>query len=176
MLLITRGPAERLKNGVWSRLCPNRSLLLSTILENDMPRSKRWRRVSREPSVSVYKPAGIPAKDLDEILITVDEFETIRLADFVGMTQREASEVMNISQPTFNRTLASARAKIAQGLVEGCVIRIEGGRYVLADGSGALECRECGHSIEGSASNQTACPKCGSTRLRWVRWKEDDGD
>ncbi|TFF92492.1 DUF134 domain-containing protein [Candidatus Thorarchaeota archaeon] len=156
--------------------CPSRSFLLPPSLQDDMPRSKRWRRVSREPSVSVYKPAGIPAKDLDEILLTVDEFEAIRLADFVGMTQREASEAMNISQPTFNRTLASARNKIAQGLVEGCVIRIEGGRYVLADGSGALECRECGHIMEGVTTGQTACPKCGSTRLRWVRWKEDNGD
>ena len=88
---------------------------------NDMPRRKRHRFVHREPTVNVYKPAGVPAKDLDEILLTVDEFEAIRLADYEGMNQRDACTIMKISQPTFNRILASARNKVAQGLVEGQV-------------------------------------------------------
>ena len=94
-----------------------------------MPRRKRHRSVHREPPVSVYKPAGIPVRDLDEILITVDEFEAIRLADFEGLSQREACEVMKVSQPTFNRVLSSARSKIAEGIVQGQVLRIEGGNW-----------------------------------------------
>ncbi|MHA1771325.1 MAG: DUF134 domain-containing protein [Candidatus Thorarchaeota archaeon] len=138
-----------------------------------MPRGKRWRRVSQEPSVQVFKPAGIPANVLEEILITVDEFEAIRLADYEGMNQRDASSVMNVSQPTFNRILSSARSKIARGLVQGCVLRIEGGKYLLSDGSGMLVCQDCGAVIDPNAKNTHTCPNCGSKRIRWLRWDED---
>jgi predicted DNA-binding protein (UPF0251 family)/DNA-directed RNA polymerase subunit RPC12/RpoP len=135
-----------------------------------MPRKKLHRRVTREPPVSVYKPAGIPAKDLEEILITIDEFEAIKLSDFEGLSQRDASAVMHISQPTFNRVLASARSKVAKGLVQGYVLRIEGGRYVLADGTGILECLDCGSTVDMSSGDKSKCKDCGSTRLRWLRW------
>ena len=137
-----------------------------------MPRRKRHRFVHREPSVSVYKPAGIPAKELDEILLTVDEFEAVRLADYEGMNQREACKIMKISQPTFNRILASARNKIAQGIVEGQVLRIEGGRYVLGDGSGGLQCTDCGYRLDMERDQRNACPTCGSSKLRWQRWND----
>ncbi len=125
--------------------------------------------VSREPPVSVFKPAGIPARELEEILITVDEFEALRLADFLDLSQRDASITMEISQPTFNRVLSSARKKIATGLVRGCVLRIEGGRYVLGDGSGSLECVECGEIADTADAKDHICIKCGSTRLKWNR-------
>jgi predicted DNA-binding protein (UPF0251 family) len=132
-----------------------------------MPPRKRRRKVFREPPVSVYKPAGIPARELEEILITVDEFEAIRLSDFKGMNQREASTVMHVSQPTFNRILSSARNKIARGLVEGSVLRIEGGNYVLGDGSGFLKCMSCEARVDPESKS---CPKCGATSFRWERF------
>jgi len=135
-----------------------------------MPRKKLHRMVTREPPVSVYKPAGIPAMELEEILITIDEFEALRLADFEGLSQRNASLAMKISQPTFNRVLSSARHKVASGLVQGHVLRIEGGRYVLADGSGTLECLDCGTTLDMASEDKSKCPKCGSKNLRWRRW------
>jgi len=141
-----------------------------------IPRKKLHRRVHREPPVSVFKPAGIPARDLDEILITVDEFEAIRLADFEGMSQREASVTMRISQPTFNRVLSSARSKIAKGLVQGDVLRIEGGRYLLEDGSGGLVCVACGYTLDMKSDDRSSCPKCDSTNLRWDRWETEKRD
>ena len=137
-----------------------------------MPRKKRHRLVTKEPPVSVYKPAGIPAMELDEILITIDEFEALRLADFEGLSQRDASAAMEISQPTFNRVLSSARHKVASGLVQGYVLRIEGGRYRLADGTGILECLDCGASVDMSSEDKSTCQKCGSARLRWLRWEK----
>ena len=134
-----------------------------------MPARKRQRKVFREPPVSVYKPAGIPARELEEILITVDEFEAIRLSDFEEMNQREASAVMQVSQPTFNRILASGRAKVARGLVKGSVLRIEGGNYVLGDGSGFLKCTNCDKKV---SSESKMCPECGSTNLRWERFND----
>ena len=137
-----------------------------------MPRRKRHRLVTKEPHVSVFKPAGIPARELDEILITIDEFEALRLADFEGLSQRNASTAMEISQPTFNRVLSSARNKVASGLVQGYVLRIEGGRYRLADGSGILECIDCGASVDMSLEDKSSCQACGSTKLRWLRWEK----
>ncbi|MGQ4910972.1 MAG: DUF134 domain-containing protein [Candidatus Thorarchaeota archaeon] len=143
-----------------------------------MPRKKRRRTVTKEPPVSVYKPAGIPAKDLEEILVSIDEFEAIKLADFEGLSQRDASAVMGVSQPTFNRILSAGRSKVAEGLVQGCVLRIEGGRYMLADGTGQLECMDCGSPVDMSSNNRSTCKNCGSTRLRWLRWSTDkrEGD
>jgi predicted DNA-binding protein (UPF0251 family)/DNA-directed RNA polymerase subunit RPC12/RpoP len=110
--------------------------------------------------------------ELEEILITIDEYEALRLADFEGKSQREASTIMQVSQPTFNRILSSARSKVAKGLVQGSVLRIEGGRYVLADGSGILECLDCGASMDMNEEDKSTCKNCGSKRLRWLRWEK----
>jgi predicted DNA-binding protein (UPF0251 family) len=64
-------------------------------------------------------------------VLKVEELESIRLKDYLKMEQEEAAERMGVSQPTFNRILHEARRKIAEALVEGKAIRIEGGDYVL---------------------------------------------
>ena len=89
----------------------------------------RCRRVFSEPSVSFFKPAGAPLRGLPEIILTVDELETIRLKDHEGLDQTKSAESMNISQPTFQRIYNSARKKIADVIVNGKAIRIEGGNY-----------------------------------------------
>jgi predicted DNA-binding protein (UPF0251 family) len=89
------------------------------------------RRVSFEPGVVFFKPAGVGMRDLEEVVVTIDEFEALRLSDFEKMTQSEAAVKMKISQPTFNRLLSSAHEKIAEALVEGKAIRIRGGNYFL---------------------------------------------
>lgn len=132
-----------------------------------MPRKKQFRKVSKEPLISIFKPAGIPAKELDEIFITVDEFEAVRLADYEGMNQREASDVMHVSQPTFNRILTSARKKIAETIVRGIVLRIEGGEYVLPCDIRVFECETCGTTIDAPLGEPRprSCPQCGSNSL-----------
>ena len=65
-----------------------------------MPRPRRCRRVRFEPSTTYFKPAGIPIRSLEEVVLTVDEIEAIRLKDGEGMSQEQAAEKMNISQPT----------------------------------------------------------------------------
>ena len=132
-----------------------------------MPRRKQFRKVSKEPLISIFKPAGIPAKELEEIFISVDEFEAVRLADFEGMNQREASDVMHVSQPTFNRILTSARRKIAETIVRGIVLRIEGGEYVLPCDIRVFECEKCGNTIDAPLGQPRprTCPQCGSNSL-----------
>ena len=92
---------------------------------------RRMRRVSFEPDVVFFKPAGVPMRDLKEAVLSVEEFEALRLSDFEKLSQSECAAKMNISQPTFNRLLSSAREKIAEALVEGKAIRIKGGNYFL---------------------------------------------
>ena len=94
-----------------------------------MPRPRRFRRVRFRPEVTYFKPRGVPMRSLEETVLTVDEFEAVRLVDLEGMDQEQAAKKMGISQPTLNRLLKSARKSMADGIVKGKAIRIEGGRY-----------------------------------------------
>ena len=84
--------------------------------------------------MNFFKPAGIKLKDIDEINLTVDEFEAIRLKDFLGLDQNVCAEKMNISQPTFHRLILSSRKKIADAIVNGHAIKIKGGNYEFRGG------------------------------------------
>ena len=97
-----------------------------------MPRPPKCRRVAFLPNVTYFKPAGIPMRALEEVLLSVEEAEAIRLKDLEGLEQEEGAERMNISRPTFQRVLALARQKMADALLNGKAIRIEGGSFEMA--------------------------------------------
>ena len=94
-----------------------------------MPRPRGFRRIGSRPDTTYFKPAGIRIVDLEESVLTIDEFEAIRLKDLQGMTQEEAAKKMNISQPTFHRIVNEARKKIADAIVHGKAIRIESKKH-----------------------------------------------
>lgn len=85
------------------------------------------RHVGWMPPAVLFKPQGIPARTLASVVLTLDEIEALRLADFEGLYQEQAAERMRISRPTFARVVASARRKVAAALVHGKVLRFEGG-------------------------------------------------
>lgn len=129
-----------------------------------MPRPPKCRRVGFVPDVTVFKPAGAPLRELEEEVLTVEELEAIRLKDLEGLQQEECAEIMQISRPTFQRDLVSAREKIARALVEGRALRIEGGNYRVA--MRKFKCRACDHDFEvpfgtGGRGIEMTCPKCG---------------
>ncbi|MFC1905213.1 DUF134 domain-containing protein [Chloroflexota bacterium] len=97
-----------------------------------MARPFKCRRVAFMPGVTYFKPAGIPLRALQEIRLTVEEAEAIRLKDLEDLEQEEGAEKMNISRPTFQRILASARQKIADALLNGKAIRIDGGNFEIS--------------------------------------------
>ncbi len=97
-----------------------------------MGRRPLQRRVSSIPPVGYFKPAGVPVNILEEIRLLVEEAEAIRLKDLQGVEQERCASEMNVSQSTFSRLLDSARQKIAQALLDGKAIRIEGGNYEMA--------------------------------------------
>ncbi|MHC1635547.1 MAG: DUF134 domain-containing protein [Candidatus Methanospirareceae archaeon] len=94
-----------------------------------MPRRRRCRCVGFIPNFSYFEPRGYA--NPEEVVLKVEELESIRLKDYLKMGQEEAAERMGISQPTFHRILSEARRKIAEALIEGKAIRIEGGDYVF---------------------------------------------
>jgi predicted DNA-binding protein (UPF0251 family) len=92
-----------------------------------VPRPFCCRRIAGRPAASIFKPIGIPVRELDEVVMTLDEYEAMRLADLDGLYQERAAEQMNISRPTFSRIIESAHMKMADALVHGKALRIEGG-------------------------------------------------
>ena len=92
--------------------------------EDKMSRPCKRRRVQGRPNSSYFKPSGIIKIDLEEIELSLEEFEAIRLKDKLNLDQKECAEKMNISQPTFHRLINSARNKIARAIVEGLAIKI----------------------------------------------------
>ena len=92
-----------------------------------MPRPFCCRRVAGRPGSAAFKPVGVPVHELEAVTLTLDEFEALRLADLEGQYQEQAAEQMGVSRPTFSRVVESARRKVADALVHGKVLRIEGG-------------------------------------------------
>lgn len=90
-----------------------------------MPRNKCHRNVEIDPKSTYFKPRGIPMKFLEEVVLELDEFESIRLKYYEGLYQGQAAQKMQISRQTFGRILESANKKIAEALINGKAIRIE---------------------------------------------------
>ena len=122
------------------------------------------RRVTSLPQVTYFKPAGIPMRMLEEVCLSVDEAEAIRLKDLEGLEQEEGADKMGISRPTFQRMLVSARQKVADALLNGKAIRIEGGNFELA--LQRFRCADSGHewdiSSEALIAGPPVCPHCQS--------------
>ena len=106
-----------------------------------MPRPKKWRKVCCLPENRNFGPLpgfGQSAPQAQqEVIMTVDEYEAVRLIDLEGMTQEACAEKMRIARTTVQSIYAEARKKLADSLVNGKLLRIEGGDYELCDGHGA---------------------------------------
>jgi uncharacterized protein len=132
-----------------------------------MTRPKKCRRIQEMPATTYFKPAGIPLRQLAEVILSVEETEALRLKDIDGLDQAAGGEQMNISRPTFQRVLNSARRKLADAVLNGKAIHIEGGDYELAALS--YRCR-CGHRwqapVEASGEQSAQyCPVCESSEV-----------
>jgi len=89
-----------------------------------MPNRRKMRRLYGRFKANCFKPAGIPASDLEEVFIAAEECEALRLADIEHLYQDEAAKVMGVSRATYARMLDTARAKIAKALLTGMAIYI----------------------------------------------------
>ncbi len=97
-------------------------------------RPRKKRAVLKQPKYDLFKPAGVRASELEQIVLLTEEYEAIRLADYENMKQEDAAELMEISRPTFSRLVESARKKISIMLIEGKSLSIEGGNFNFRNG------------------------------------------
>jgi predicted DNA-binding protein (UPF0251 family) len=132
-----------------------------------MTRPLKCRRVGFIPEVTYFKPAGIPLAALKEVRLSVEETEAIRLKDVEGLEQEQGAERMNISRPTFQRILMSARQKMADALLTGKAVRIEGGSFEMD-----INRFKCLHGHEWEVSFETMisrppqlCPTCSTPNI-----------
>jgi len=135
-----------------------------------MPRPQKNRRVEFLPDVTYFKPAGIPLRELQEVRLSIEEAEAIRLKDVEWLEQEQCAQKMNISRPTFQRVLNSARRKIADGLLSGKAIRIEGGNFEMA--RQRFRCYN-GHEWDvpldtGAVVPPETCPSCKTSNIEMV--------
>ena len=98
-----------------------------------MPRPKKCRRVCEFPQTLRFDPEN-PSETAVPVTLTVEEYETIRLIDKEGLSQEECGEIMQVARTTVQQIYASARKKLADVLVGGRPLRIEGGDYELCTG------------------------------------------
>lgn len=132
-----------------------------------MARPKQCRRISSSPGSRYFKPRGIPLAVLEEVALSFDEYEAVRLADFEGLYQEQAAEKMGVSRQTFGRIVAAAHGKIAEALVKGKALKIEGGALEVASAR-MFRCRDCRHAwkLPDEMDQPKNCPSCKSNHIR----------
>ena len=96
-----------------------------------MPRPRKLRFVQGRPIVDAFFPSRMPPWGKQEVILPIEGLEAIKLNDFQGLDQETAARMMNVSRQTFGRILAEARAIVADTLVMGKILRIEGGNFEM---------------------------------------------
>jgi predicted DNA-binding protein (UPF0251 family) len=144
-----------------------------------MVRPQKNRIVTYKPGISYFKPRGIPLLDLEEVCLTVDEREAIRLTDLLDMSYEQAGREMGVSRATFGRIVQRARKVIADALINGKAIRIEGGNYTFVQEPRIFLCLKCQNKWEEppGTGRPEECPGCGHEYFQRisVRSGEDSG-
>ncbi len=136
-----------------------------------MPRPIKLRQVTAIPAVTLFKPAGVPLATIDVVTLSLEEMESIRLKDMEGRHQEDCARQMGISRATFHTILKSAHQKIADALLNGKAIQVEGGLFALP--GGRFRCRRDGMEwnlppgpLPGARS--VSCPTCRGTEVQPV--------
>ena len=130
-----------------------------------MPRPRKNRKVDAPPKIKGMKPIGVPGRMLEKIVLSIDEYEAIRLADYKGYSHKKSAETMGISRPTFTRLIESARKKIAESIIGVKDLLIEGGTFQFQHH--LIRCLDCGDVYSSNIEEvaPTNCPECDSKEI-----------
>jgi uncharacterized protein len=122
-----------------------------------MPRPKKFRKIHQPPGMKGFRPYGLPSCALKPLMLSFEEYESLRLVSYEKMSQEEAAKRMNVSRPTLTRIYNSAIETIAKAFVEGMGIEITGGSYQFE--KDWYRCRKCHKLIEG-LHRHVRCGNC----------------
>jgi len=139
-------------------------------------RPKRKRCISFVPEITYFKPAGIPLRELQEEILTLDEVEALRLTDIEGLDQESAAKKMEVARITYLKIIHSAHKKVSKALIFGKSIQMKGGDIIMPNldgtgpagggsrtgrgmGRGMAQGNNAGQGLGGSA--ECTCPNCG---------------
>lgn len=135
-----------------------------------MVRPTKWRKINQLPTITEFKPSLTNSEEPAINKLKIEELEAIRLKDLEGLEQEECAKLMEISRPTFQRILIHAREKIADSLVNGKGIQIEGG--IFACNTCTCKCMDCGkewvetdENIRDIPFGELTCPACNSHKI-----------
>jgi uncharacterized protein len=130
-------------------------------------RPQKDRIVAFNPDISYFKPRGIPMMDLEEVRLTVDECEALRLSDLLDLSHEDGGKQMGVSRATFGRILQRARSCVADALINGKAINIEGGNYKMTSKERIFECDACQRRWSEllGTGRPDRCPHCHSRKL-----------
>jgi len=129
-----------------------------------MPRPKSNRIVHLPPLFTEFKPVGLKGQSIQQVFLTLDEFEALRLADNAGLSHEEAADEMEISRSTFSRLIEKARKKIADFIIQGKMLTIEGGNVHFRNN--IIRCEDCGYMFKTNFNETfSECPSCHSKNL-----------
>lgn len=135
-----------------------------------MARPTKWRKIEHIPAIPFFVPSETAVPQLPKNILKLEELEAIRLKDLEGLEQGECAVRMEISRPTFQRILLSAREKVADSLINGKMIHIEGGNFTR--NICPIKCNDCEkewkESIENLETIKTGdylCPGCHSVNV-----------
>ena len=130
-----------------------------------MARPKKNRIVHIPPVFAGFRPKSLQFGSYDLVVFSIDEYEAIRLVDYRGLTHLEAAQEMLISRPTLTRLIDKARSKLAEFIVEGRIISIEGGNIHFRNN--LIRCLNCGSTFTIDIGDQEeSCPQCHSDNLQ----------
>ena len=137
-----------------------------------MVRPQKNRIVTCNPDVNYFKPRGMPMMDLSEVQITVDEREALRLSDLLCMSHEEAGKKMGVSRATFGRIIQKAHKIVADAIINGKAIKIEGGNYKIANKKTTgrtkkITCCKCNYNWDEpeKSDKPVVCPLCKNENL-----------
>ena len=135
-----------------------------------MARPTKWRKIENIPTIPYFIPSENDIEELPQNIMKLEELEAIRLKDLEGLEQEECAAKMEVSRPTFQRILLSAREKIADSLINGKVIHIEGGNFTR--NICPVKCMDCGkewaesfENLESIKNGEYSCQSCGSVKI-----------
>lgn len=135
-----------------------------------MSRPQKWRKVEFIPNIQYFGPLDSQTANMEENILLIEEAEAIRLKDVEKLEQEECAEKMEISRQTFQRILSTGREKIADSIINGKAIRIEGGNFTR--NICPVHCLDCNKEWKESYENfekiikgDYSCPDCQSKKI-----------